>query len=95
MTAFDQDNPIAQLGAQHFADQEVLENARAVEQRLQALHYGMVLGNNYSRLVRLCLATKAGDKELETNIWAIAGDRVKLKGGTHIPIHAIKSVQIL
>ncbi len=83
------------LSKQQFLDTEVLPTQAERDARREALYYGMVLGNNYSRKVRISFLTNEGQVDIEGQIWAITESKINLKGGATIPIRCIKSVKTL
>ena len=83
------------LSRQQFLDTEVLPTQAERDARREALYYGMVLGNNYKRKVRIAFLTYEGRVDIESQIWAITESKISLKGGATIPIGCIKSVTTL
>ena len=80
---------------QQFLDTEVLPTQAERDARHEALYYGMVLGNNYSRKVRISFLSLEGQVDIEGQIWDITKSKISLKGGATIPILCVKSVQSL
>jgi uncharacterized protein (UPF0248 family) len=86
-----QKEDISQL---HFPKEEVLEDAKAIEQRRLSLERAVVLGNTYKGKTKIIFEDSEGFKQIETHIWGLTDKRVILKQGIVIPIHRIHEVKL-
>ena len=78
----------------NFPNQEVLSDAKAVEQRRILLERAVVLGNTYKGQTKLVFEDSEGIRQIETHIWGLTDKRVILKLGIVIPINRIHEVKL-
>jgi hypothetical protein len=77
-----------------FSAIDVLTDPERKELRKDSLYLGMVLGNNYNKVVKLNVLTSEGYRVFEGSILALTEDHVLMRGGAKVPIKAIEEVRI-
>lgn len=85
-----QKEQIAQL---QFTKKDVLPNPEDRKKRLNSLFRSQTLGNLLQ--TKVTITFEAADEQhyqVQTTVWAVGSDFISLKGGIHIPIHAIIQV---
>jgi hypothetical protein len=78
-----------------FVTSDVLQDSALKKARENALLQAMVLGNGYKGKVRITFDTTQGTKAVETTVWHATEKNIALKGGTVIPVHAIREVKLV
>jgi len=78
----------------NFSSAEVLASDSARVQRNESLYLAMLLGNNYSKKVKLVTKTEEELVTISAVILAVTETQVFLKGGSKIPVVAISEVHI-
>jgi hypothetical protein len=78
----------------NFSSSEVLDSVSARTQRNESLYLAMLLGNNYSKKVRLVTKTEEEFVNISAVVLAVTDTQVFLKGGNKIPVGAISEVHI-
>lgn len=85
--------PKETIGAVAFAAQDVLSDSTQVAERQSRLLRAMSLGNLYHHKVTITYQLHQQiTQRVEATVWAVTDQRVVLKGGRVIPIHAIERV---
>lgn len=75
-----------------FPRADVLSDPEARKERAEKLYKAMLLGNGHKVKVKIVFDDVEGTKAVETTVWETSEDNVLLKGGAHIPVHAIRDV---
>ena len=68
-----------QVAGLKFPKEEVLTDAKAIEERLHTLERGMTLGNLQKQKSRIYFKDNEGEKVVETTIWAVTSNFILLK----------------
>lgn len=72
-----------------FPNNEVLNEAAAINQRNNDLTRALYLGNIEHAKIKIFFEDKQSKKVVETTVWAVTDTSVILKRGIGIPIHRI------
>jgi hypothetical protein len=76
-----------------FAKREVLSNLEERNERMSSLNRSQTLGNLLQTKVKITFET--ADEQIysvDTTVWAVGDEFISLKGGIHLPIHSILSI---
>ena len=79
----------------HFVSYDVLDHEDERVHRKSELEKAMILGNSSHVKIKIFFMTEEGLKEVETTVWAATTESISLKGGVHIPIHAISRIDFV
>lgn len=81
------------INLEKFPTTDVLPDEAGRTDRLMRLRKALALGNLEKQKVRLVFDTCEGRRAVDTTIWALCDYDVLLKGGTVLPIRAIREVE--
>lgn len=78
----------------HFPAEDILHKVDAKKLRQHAIDRANTLGNLEHYKVKIYFADDAGDKVVNTTIWAVTDTSIVLKQNVVIPIHRITKLEI-
>ncbi|MCH8547173.1 MAG: hypothetical protein LAT54_10615 [Cryomorphaceae bacterium] len=78
-----------------FPSEPVVVDPSKKDQLMTELHRATSLGNLSKHKVNIIFEDNEGVKKVNTTIWAITEKSVLLKKGVFLPIHRIRSVDLL
>ena len=76
-----------------FPEEDILSSIPKRSYRQSALNAAMKIGNQMKKKVIIVFEDRSGQKQVNTTVWGLTPNRVKLKGDTFIPLHRVRDVR--